>query len=161
MTLLAGCGYGDARMSHEAQVSMIGMSTNDLQSCAGPPDKITTLNPRTTVYTYVYKPSSSGGLKLQLPLGLGGVSIGDAGSYCSANFRSVDDRVAEVHYTGDDDMTVGDDGVCAPLVRGCMRQPEPTMQAVTGSSYERSSAFSPPPVPSLPAVSEEAAPANK
>lgn len=157
--LAAGCGYNESRLVHEAQISMIGMTASDLQNCAGPPDKITRLNDRTQVYTYLYKPPSNGAFNLQLPLSLGGVSIGGGGTYCSANLRVVDDRVTELHYTGDEDKTIGEDGVCEPLIRGCMRQPEPSMQPVGGRSYDRSSAFQPPPVPPQPPVSEETAPA--
>lgn len=155
---ISGCGYGQSRMAHEAQISMIGMSSNDLQACAGPADKITRLNDRTAIYTYIYKPSSTGGFNVQLPLSLGGISIGGSGTYCSANLRVVDNRVTELHYTGDNDKTIGDDGVCAPLIRGCMRQPEPTMQPVGSANYDRSSAFHSPPVPVQPVISEYASP---
>lgn len=157
---LSGCGYPESRLVHEAQISMIGMNSNDLQNCAGPPDKVTKLNDRTQVYTYLYKPPSNGAFNLQLPLSLGGVSIGGGGSYCSANLRLVDNRVTELHYTGDEDKTIGEDGLCEPLIRGCMRQPEPSMQPVGGNNYDRSSAFKPPAVPPQPPISEEAAPTS-
>ena len=41
---LAGCGYGASRQAHEAQISMIGMSSADLLACAGPPTKSTKIN---------------------------------------------------------------------------------------------------------------------
>lgn len=155
---LGGCGYGDSRLAHEAQISMIGMSANDLEACAGPPDKITKLSDETEIYTYVYKPSATGGFTVDLPLNLGGLNLGGSGTYCGTNLRVIDDTVTELHYTGADDETIGEDGVCAPIIRGCMRQPEATMQPVTGANYDRSSAFHPPPVPVQPPVSEEAAP---
>ena len=145
--LVSGCGYDASRLTHEAQFSMIGMTENDLDACAGPPDKTTTINPVASVFTYEYKPSGNGGLSVELPLSLGGVSIGGEGTYCRADFRLVDHRVTELHYTGDDDQTIGQDGVCAPLIRGCMRQPEPTMGMVGGANYDRSSAYASPPVP--------------
>ncbi|MBN9511386.1 MAG: hypothetical protein J0I21_20045 [Alphaproteobacteria bacterium] len=154
---LSGCGYGDSRMVHEAQISMIGMTSNDLQACAGPADKVTKLNDHAEIYTYLYKPASTGGFNVQLPLSLGGVSIGGSGTYCSADLRVVDNHVTELHYTGDNDKAIGDDGVCVPLIRGCMRQPEPTMQPVNGANYDRSSAYHSPPVPAQPPAAEEPA----
>lgn len=157
---LAGCGYSASRTAHEAQISMIGMSLNDLEACAGAADKITKLNDHAKIYTYDYKESSAGGVNLQLPMSLGGIAIGGSGSYCRANVRVVDNRVTELHYTGSDDLAVGEDGVCAPLVRGCMRQPEPTMQPVNGANDKRASADHPPPVPPQPPDAEEVTPAT-
>ena len=51
----------------------------------------------------------------------GGFKIGNSGSYCHADVRVVDGRVAELNYTGDNDDFVGKEGVCAPIVRGCLR----------------------------------------
>ncbi len=154
LPVLAGCGYGASRLSHEAQLSMIGMTENDLEACAGPPDKTTTLNPETVIFTYEYKPSANGGFNVELPLSLGGISLGGSGTYCRADMRLVDHRLVELHYTGDDDKAVGNDGVCTPLIRGCMRQPEPTMGDVGGTNYDKSSGYSSPPVPPLPSVAE-------
>jgi hypothetical protein len=33
----------------------------------------------------------------------------------------VDGKVAELNYTGDNDDIVSTEGVCAPIVRGCLR----------------------------------------
>ncbi|HTI00964.1 MAG TPA: hypothetical protein VL752_08460 [Acidisoma sp.] len=144
---LAGCGYGASRQAHEAQISMIGMSSADLLSCAGPPAKSSPINKAAHVDTYTYNPSSGNGFTLTLPLSLGGVALGGSGTGCIADVRVVNNKVSEVHYTGSDDETIGDDGVCDPIFRGCMRQPEATMQPVTGKDYDKSSAFHSPPVP--------------
>ena len=148
---LAGCGYSQSRMAHEAQISMIGMSSADLLACAGPPTSTTKISDVAEVRTYAYKPAGTGGLTVTLPLTLGAVAIGGGGIGCSAMMRVVDGKVTEVHYTGDDDLTIGNDGVCTPVIRGCMRQPEATMQPVTGTNYDHSSAYSSPPVPPQPA----------
>lgn len=152
--LLTGCGYGASRISHEAQYSMIGMSVNDLEACAGPPDKTTRLNGEAQIFTYEYKPGANNGFNVDLPLNLGGISLGGAGSYCRADLRLVGDRVTELHYTGDDDKAIGNDGVCAPLIRGCIRQPEPTMTDPT-HAWDRASAFHAPPVPAQPQAAEQ------
>ena len=152
---LASCGYGASRQAHEAQISMIGMTAADLVACAGPPAKTTKLNNSAEVDTYTYTPPTGSGFNLTLPLTLGAVTIGGAGTPCTTNVRLVDNRVTEVHYTGADDLEVGNDGVCDPVVRGCMRQPEATMQPVTGGDSDQSSAYHSPAVPSQPAGAQE------
>ncbi|MCQ8278591.1 hypothetical protein NFI95_09015 [Acetobacteraceae bacterium KSS8] len=149
--LLSGCGYGASKLAHQAQISMIGMSQADLVACAGPPDKTIQLSDATQIFNYVYKPNGTGGFNLELPLNLGGVSLGGSGTYCSANIRVVNHRVSEVHYTGDDDKSVGSDGVCAPILRGCVRQPEPTMGPVKDNG---ASAFHSPAVPQQTTLGE-------
>jgi hypothetical protein len=161
--LLTGCGYGASRTVHQAQITMVGMTGNDLQACVGAPDKTAKLNSATQVFTYEFKPAGPGGINVTLPLNLGGITAGASGSYCRANFRLVNNRVTEVHYTGDNDRAIGNDGVCEPLIRGCMREPEPTMQPVDATSRGRSSGYSSPPVPQQPAAAEQpdAPPATK
>ncbi|GBQ88272.1 hypothetical protein AA13595_2352 [Gluconacetobacter johannae DSM 13595] len=129
---------------------MIGMTSNDLQACAGPPEKAVTLNDTTKVFQYSYKPGASGSFSIS-PLNLATVSYGGSGSYCVTVIRLVGDRVSEVHYSGDDDKFIGTDGVCAAIVRGCVRQPEATMRHVKGGPFGPVSAFSAPPVPPQPA----------
>lgn len=143
---LSACGYGDSRTAHKAQLALIGMTSNDLQSCAGTPDKIVKLNATTQLFQYGYKPAATGAFALN-PFGLGQVSYNGTGSYCTAVMRIDHDQVTEVHYTGDDDRPIGNDGICAPLVRGCIRQPEPTMRKINGGIFGPVSAFHSPAVP--------------
>lgn len=152
---LAGCGYSESRHAHLAQISMIGMSSADLLACAGPAAKSTKINDVAHVETYTYNPSATGGFNLTLPLSLGGVSLGGSGTGCIANVRIVNNKVTEVHYTGPDDMTIGGEGVCEPIFRGCLRQPEGTMQPVNGADYDQSSAFHSPPVPPQTSQAED------
>ena len=158
LMLLAGCGYGASRSVHQAQFSMIGMSANDLQACAGPPDRIVQLNPAAQIFAYSDKPGVAGGLGLPIPL-LGTITPGGGGGTCLAEFRLVDNRVTELHVTGDDDRVLGSEGVCGPIIRGCMRQSEPTMRPVSGEAAGSISAYRSPPVPALPAGAEYTAPA--
>ena len=72
---VAGCGYGASKSAHQAQFSMVGMSVNDLQACAGPPDKTVPLNPQTQIFAYSTKPGVAGGLGLPIPL-LGTITLG-------------------------------------------------------------------------------------
>jgi hypothetical protein len=153
--LLTGCGYGASRTAHQAQITMIGMTGDDLQACVGAPDKTAKLNSATQVLTYEFRPAGPGGINVTLPLNLGGVTAGASGSYCRANFRLVNNRVSEVHYTGDNDRAIGNEGVCEPLIRGCMRQLEPTMQPVDATIRGRSSGYSSPPVPQQPPAAEQ------
>lgn len=152
---LAGCGYGASRQAHQAQISMTGMSAADLLACAGPPAKSTRINGAAHVDTYTYNPANTNGFTLTLPLSLGGVSLGGSGTGCIANVRVVNNKVSEVHYTGADDQTIGKDGVCEPIFRGCLRQPEATMQPMTGHNDNQASAFYAPPVPPQTRQGEE------
>lgn len=156
---LAGCGYGASRDAHLAQSSMIGMSAADLLACAGPAAKSTRINDVAHVDTYTYSPSATGGLTVTLPLSLGGVALGGSGTGCIADVRVVRNKVTEVHYTGANDMTIGSDGVCDPIFRGCVRQPEATMQPVNGTNYDQSSAFHSPSVPPQTSEAEDMEPA--
>lgn len=152
---LTGCGYSESRQAHLAQISMIGMSSADLLSCAGPPVKSTKISSVAHVDSYSYSPANNNGFTLTLPLSLGGVALGGSGTGCTASVRVVNNKVTEVHYTGADDETIGNDGVCDPIFRGCLRQPEPTMQSVTGPNYDKSSAFHSPPVPAQSIEAEQ------
>lgn len=154
--LLSGCGYHAGRQAHLAQASMVGMSESDLVACAGPPDKTLAVNLHTSVYSYQYKPPTNAGFNLTLPLDLGGVNVGGSGSICNASVRLVDHKVTDLHYSGDNDASNGNDAMCEPIVRGCMRQPEATMQPITGANYNNSSAYRQPVEPSQPAASQEA-----
>jgi hypothetical protein len=147
---LASCGYGASRQAHEAQISMIGMTSADLLACAGPPAKSTKINDTARLDTYTYTPPAGAGFNLTLPLSLGGITVGGPGNSCITNVRLVGDRVTEVHYTGPDDLDIGNDGVCDPVIRGCMRQPEASMRPVTGPNYDQSSAYHAPAVPPQP-----------
>ncbi|MCB8879885.1 hypothetical protein ACELLULO517_06540 [Acidisoma cellulosilytica] len=152
---LTGCGYGASRDAHLAQISMIGMSSADLLSCAGPAAKSTKINDVAHVDTYLYNPAATGGFNVTLPLTLGGVSLGGSGTGCIADVRVVHNKVTEVHYTGPNDMTIGSDGVCDPIFRGCLRQPEATMQPVNGTDYDHSSGFHSPAVPPQTSEAED------
>src|ERR1700712_2975893 len=91
LMLLAGCGYGASRSAHQAQFSMIGMSSNDLMAWAGPPDKTVQLSPAAQVLAYSVKPGVAGGLGLPIPL-LGTITLGGSGGTCFADVRVVDNR---------------------------------------------------------------------
>lgn len=143
---LSGCGYFDSRTAHKAQMAMIGMTSNDLQACAGAPDKVTKLNATTDLYQYTNKPSSTGAFSVN-PFGLSQVTYNGNGSYCTAIIRVDRGQVSEIHYAGDNDRPVGHEGICEPLIRGCMRQPESTMQSVNGGVFGPVSAFHSPAIP--------------
>lgn len=143
---LSGCGYFDSRTVHKAQMSMIGMTSNDLQACAGAPDKITKLNDTTQIYQYANKPSATGAFSVN-PFGLSDIKYNGTGSACTVIFRVDHSQITEVHYTGDNDRMIGHEGLCEPVIRGCMRQPEPTMRKIDGGLLGPVSAFHSPAVP--------------
>ena len=64
---------------------------------------------------------------------VGGFAAGGSGSYCHAIVRIVDGKVVGVNYTGDNDEMIGKEGVCAPIVRGCLREHEKAPEARTAN----------------------------
>lgn len=154
---LAGCGYGDSRAAHKAQMSMIGMTSYDLQACAGIPGSVKQLNDTTQIYTYTGShtlPNYSG--STLIPISDISTTIkefaGGGGTSCTTIVRLDHDRVSEVHYAGDDDEVIGTDGICSIITRGCARQPEGTMQKVNGGIFGPVSAFHPPQTPNQSAT---------
>lgn len=150
VSMLGGCGVYDSHLSHQAQVAMLGMSAEDLQACAGVPDKTVKINDRTSIYDYKLGPGTVGSLTATLPV-VGGVTFGGNGPFCTASFRVIDNKVTDVHYSGDNDKTFGDDGICAPIIRGCMRQPEATMRPDSDQTWHDTTMWhQPPPPPQVP-----------
>jgi hypothetical protein len=131
--LLAACTTG-AEVVRDARPVLIGMNSDDLQACAGIPNRTKRLNDRTELFSYEEKNENVGGMQVTLPL-VGGFKLAGSGSYCQAIFRIVDGRVAGLHFTGDNDDILGKEGVCAPIVRGCLRDPGPgAVQGVTAAA---------------------------
>lgn len=149
---LSGCGYFDSREAHRAQLAMIGMTSNDLQACAGLPASTKTLNDTTQIYQYtasmnVPTASDSTIIPVQQILNMTQITLGGAGTTCKAIIRLDHDRVSEVHYAGDDDEIIGSDGICSIITRGCARQPEATMRKVSAGPFGPVSAFHSPSAP--------------
>jgi len=120
MVLVGGCvsGYNVAMAGRRV---VIGLDADSFQACAGIPTRTKRLDPRTEILSYELKNENVGGMEFNVPLVGGGFKIAGSGSYCHAIIRVVDGKVAEVNYTGDNDDFVGKEGVCAPIVRGCLR----------------------------------------
>jgi len=122
----AACTSPGARVAEQGKQRLVGMDVNDLQSCAGIPTRRSTLGDGTELLSYEQKNANTGGLNIEIPV-LGGFTTGNSGSYCHALFRVAQGRVIGLNYTGDNDDVGGQDGVCAPIVRGCLRQPVPAV----------------------------------
>lgn len=152
MLSLTRCGYFDSRAAHKAQMSMIGMTSYDLQACAGIPASVKQLNDTTQLYQYTgahATPSWSGSTLIpiaDISTVLQQVA-GGGGTTCTAIIRLDHDRVSEVHYAGDNDEVIGTDGICSIITRGCSRQPESTMKKVNGGPFGPVSAFASPKTP--------------
>ncbi len=121
IVLLAGACTSGRDAAKEGRRAVVGLDAGAVQACAGIPTRTKRLDPRTEVYSYEIKNENVGGVDFSVPLVGGGFKIAGSGSYCHAIIRLVDGRVAEVNYTGDNDDFVGKEGVCAPLLRGCLR----------------------------------------
>jgi hypothetical protein len=123
--LLVGACAGH-KVAEEGRRVVLGMDAETVQSCAGIPTRTKQLDPRTEILSYEIKNENTGGVQLTAPIVGGGFKAGSSGSYCNVILRVVDGKVVEVNYTGDNDDPVGKEGVCAPVLRGCLRAHEPT-----------------------------------
>jgi len=129
--LVVGACATDNDVAQKGRSLVLGMDAETLQTCAGIPTRTKQLGPRTELYSYEIKYETTGGAQVTLPIVGGGVKLGGSGAYCHALVRLVDGRVAGVTYTGDNDETIGREGVCAPILRGCLRAYEKTPEART------------------------------
>jgi hypothetical protein len=123
MLLVGGCATGND-VAAKGRHLIVGMDVDTLQSCAGIPTRTKQLDARTELYSYEVRYENIGGTQITLPIIGGGFRFGGSGSYCHAIVRVVDGKVAAVTYTGDNDELIGKEGVCAPIVRGCLRAHE-------------------------------------
>ncbi|WP_141325420.1 hypothetical protein [Acetobacter orleanensis] len=140
---LSGCGYYASRTAHEAQVTMIGMTEEDVQACAGIPTKTQVINNRVKILEYqrgrnIGAPTTSTLIPVQSVVNVVRDIGGGDGNVCIADFRIVDGKVSDVYYSGDNDMLVGTDGVCSSVVRGCVRRNVPSGSP---SDFWKTSAF--------------------
>jgi hypothetical protein len=132
--LLVGACASDHDVAQKGRNIILGMDAETLQTCAGIPTRTKHLGPRTELYSYEIKYENQGGAQVTLPIIGGGVKLGGSGSYCHALVRVVDGRVAGVNYTGDNDETIGREGACAPILRGCLRAYEKTTDVRTAET---------------------------
>ena len=129
--ILVGACATDHDVAEKGRRFILGMDVDTLQSCAGIPTRTKQLDPRTELYSYEIKYERTGGAEITLPLIGGGFRLGGSGSYCHAIVRVVGGKVVAVTYTGDNDEMIGRDGICAPIVRGCLRAHEKAPEART------------------------------
>ncbi|MBC9208442.1 hypothetical protein IBL26_16465 [Roseomonas aerophila] len=135
---LASCAPSGAQVTDAARQQLVGMDVSDLQACAGIPNRTQTLGDGTRLLSYEQKNENVGGLNISLPV-VGGFSLAGSGTYCHVLVRVAQNRVIGLNYTGDNDDVGGQNGVCAPIVRGCVRQPVPAYvpPELTPQPYEQ------------------------
>ncbi|QDH17792.1 hypothetical protein [Swingsia samuiensis] len=144
---LSGCGYFDSRNAHRAQIEMIGMTSYDLQACAGIPGSVKKLNNTTEIWQYSASKTlttlsgDSGFFPVQSFVNIYQSALGGGGNSCHMILRLDHDRVSEIHYAGNDDEYIGTDGICSLITRGCGRQRESTMHRVNAGPFGPVSAF--------------------
>ncbi|MFT8674964.1 MAG: hypothetical protein ABF990_14270 [Acetobacter sp.] len=131
---------------------MIGMTSYDLQACAGLPTATKQINDTTQIFIFTgTQPQPSYGGSTLIPVGDIVTTVaqlgGGGGTSCSAVVRLDHDRVSDVHYTGNNDEIIGTDGICSIITRGCARQPEGTMNKSAGGIFGPVSAFHSPVAP--------------
>jgi hypothetical protein len=131
LLLVGACATAGHDVAEKGREVVLGMSAESFQTCAGIPTRTKQLDSRTEIFSYEIKNENTGGVEISAPIVGGGFKLGRSGTYCHAIVRVVDGKVAEVHYTGDNDDVVGKEGVCAPIVRGCLRAHEKDPEART------------------------------
>jgi hypothetical protein len=160
---VTACGYNDSRSAHKGQLAVIGMTSEDLQACAGIPDKTAQLDDHVQIFQYtrtINIPSTNDStlFPLQTVVNLTQTSMGGAGKTCIASIRLVDGRVTDMHYSGDNDRMIGSDGVCATLVKGCLTTPPASARSVSSNPiFGPVSAFHAPSLPTPGAKPHEPA----
>jgi len=124
LLFVGACATAGHDVAEKGREVVLGMNAETFQACAGIPTRTKQLDSRTEILSYEIKNENTGGVQVTVPIVGGGFKLGSSGSYCHAVVRIVDGKVVEVNYTGDNDDIVGKDGVCAPIVRGCLRAHE-------------------------------------
>lgn len=119
--LVPVCSCAGHDVAEKGRHVILGMDAEVVQSCAGIPTRTERLGARTQIFSYEIRNENAGGMQVTVPVIGGGFKLGASGSYCHVIMRVVDGKVVEVNYTGDNDDIVGKEGVCAPIVRGCLR----------------------------------------
>ena len=150
---VSGC-QASYYVAEKGRVSLIGMDTDSLKTCAGLPTRSERLDSGTTLYSYENKYEKTGGAEITLPIIGGGFSLGGSGSYCHAIVEIVGGRVVGVNYTGDNDDMIGKEGICAPIFRGCLRTQERARRAAA-NKYQDRPARTPLPPSGAPAIERD------
>jgi hypothetical protein len=124
LLLVGACATAGHDVAEKGREVVLGMNAETFQACAGLPTRTKQVDSRTEILSYEIKNENTGGVEISVPVVGGGFKLGRSGSYCHAIVRVVEGKIAEVNYTGDNDDVVGREGVCAPIVRGCLRAHE-------------------------------------
>lgn len=118
LSLLAGCGAGDALLASSARTALIGLPADDLRLCAGIADREAS-SAGGTFWTYD-RSLPAAGFSSPIPGFDAGVNLSGAGE-CRVTFHIVDDRVRRIGFASARETGVSQDAACVPVVRGCMR----------------------------------------
>jgi hypothetical protein len=127
--ILAGCALQRAQVASEAQVQMIGMTSEDVLACMGPPEA-SDAEGETEVWTYNSGGRTVGG-GTSFGFGTGGysgfgvgVGVGSYNSrdlYCQVNVFLADGRVSRIGYEGPTGGLATQGEQCAYAVENCVR----------------------------------------
>jgi|GEM_PF-1261876 len=113
-----------------AREAMLGMDEADVRMCAGFPTDQISIPGRGTIWTYDLS-RARGNFNLNLPTvatgplqgSAGALGVNSAGS-CSAQIRFVNGRVIQMEFSGDNNTFRTINGVCKPIVDGCVSYAE-------------------------------------
>jgi hypothetical protein len=132
MLFLSTCGARDAK---DARFQYIGKNLSDVEACMGLPDKQANLDNGNKLSEWLYEekapqvslPLAVPGadvavLPLAVPLNLASTVQLNSESNCKALVQTKDNVVIKLLYSGASGNLSGRDGVCMPLIRGCLRE---------------------------------------
>ncbi len=127
--ILAGCALQRAQVASAAQEQMVGMSSEEVLACMGPPE-LSDAEGETEVWTY-HSGGRTVGSGTSFGFGTGGysgfglgVGVGSYNSrdlYCQVNVFMADERVSRIAYQGPTGGLVSEGEQCAYAVENCVR----------------------------------------
>jgi hypothetical protein len=116
VALCGGCSIPRSNHARDAQTMLVGLPRADLYRCAGLPDHSTALGD-VEFLTYNNDLLTSGGITI--PIIGGGVNFFDS-KYCHATFVLKDDKVGELHYSGNAASALAPLDQCGYIVEACV-----------------------------------------
>lgn len=123
---------GEAAPALAARQAMLGMDQTDVRMCAGFPTAKTDVGVRGEIWAFK-NTSDQGNLNISLPRvatgplqgGAGAIGLSSSGT-CSVQVRFEEGRVVQVEYAGDNNTPNSINGMCVPIVDGCVAYAEKT-----------------------------------
>jgi hypothetical protein len=96
MFLVCACGIPGHQVAKEGRRTIVGMSADTVQACAGIPTRTKRLDERTEIFSYEFRNENTGGVQVDLPVVGGRNGAADAARPASLEGRHVHDTDRDV-----------------------------------------------------------------